>query len=40
MQERQFTMAAYGTLKVAHDWLVRKIHFENEWLVAFPLEPG
>ncbi|KAH9485089.1 putative oxidoreductase C24B10.20 [Psilocybe cubensis] len=30
----------YGTSKAALHWATRKIHFENEWLVAFPLSPG
>ncbi|KJA22291.1 hypothetical protein HYPSUDRAFT_41169 [Hypholoma sublateritium FD-334 SS-4] len=31
---------AYGASKAALNWATRKIHFENEWLVAFPLSPG
>ncbi|KAF8172899.1 NAD(P)-binding protein [Pholiota molesta] len=33
-------MATYGTSKAALNWVTRKIHFENEWLVAFPQCPG
>ncbi|KAF8188729.1 NAD(P)-binding protein [Pholiota molesta] len=32
--------AAYGTSKAALNWVTRKIHYENEWLVAFPQCPG
>ncbi|KJA22263.1 hypothetical protein HYPSUDRAFT_215866 [Hypholoma sublateritium FD-334 SS-4] len=31
---------AYGATKAALNWATRKIHFENEWLVVFPLSPG
>jgi len=31
---------AYGMSKAALNYAVRKIHFENEWLVAFVLSPG
>ncbi|KJA22257.1 hypothetical protein HYPSUDRAFT_41152 [Hypholoma sublateritium FD-334 SS-4] len=31
---------AYGPTKAALNWTTRKIHFENDWLVAFPLSPG
>ncbi|KAF9473259.1 NAD(P)-binding protein [Pholiota conissans] len=30
----------YGTSKAALNWVVRKIHFENEWLIAYPQCPG
>ncbi|KAF8182654.1 hypothetical protein BJ912DRAFT_977418 [Pholiota molesta] len=30
----------YGVSKVALNWLARKIHFENPWLICFPLSPG
>ncbi|KAF9478001.1 NAD(P)-binding protein [Pholiota conissans] len=33
-------VAPYGTSKAALNWITRKIHFENEWLVAFPQCPG
>ncbi len=32
--------AAYGASKAALNFVVRKIHFENPWLIAFPLSPG
>ncbi|KAF9471366.1 NAD(P)-binding protein [Pholiota conissans] len=32
--------AGYSTSKTALNWVTRKIHFENEWLVAFPLCPS
>ncbi|KAF9474781.1 NAD(P)-binding protein, partial [Pholiota conissans] len=31
---------AYGASKAALNWITRKIHFENDWLVAFSLCPG
>ncbi|KAF8171706.1 NAD(P)-binding protein [Pholiota molesta] len=33
-------IAVYGTSKAALNWVTRKIHFENEWLIAFPQCPG
>ncbi|KAF8193052.1 NAD(P)-binding protein [Pholiota molesta] len=30
----------YGASKAALNWVTRKIHFENEWLIAFPQCPG
>jgi NAD(P)-dependent dehydrogenase (short-subunit alcohol dehydrogenase family) len=36
----EITMGGYGASKAALNSLTRKIHFENEWLVAFPLNPG
>ncbi|KAF9473667.1 NAD(P)-binding protein [Pholiota conissans] len=33
-------MSAYGMSKAALNWVTRKIHFENEWLVSFPICPG
>ncbi|KJA17378.1 hypothetical protein HYPSUDRAFT_146577 [Hypholoma sublateritium FD-334 SS-4] len=33
-------VAAYGASKAALNFITRKIHFEKEWLVAFPLAPG
>ncbi|KJA22327.1 hypothetical protein HYPSUDRAFT_186492 [Hypholoma sublateritium FD-334 SS-4] len=38
--ELPFGSAAYGTTKVALNWATRKIHFENDWLVSFPMNPG
>lgn len=32
--------AIYGTSKAALNWLVKKIHLENEDLVAFAIHPG
>ncbi|KAF9475789.1 NAD(P)-binding protein [Pholiota conissans] len=32
--------SSYGTSKAALNWVVRKIHFENEWLIAYPQCPG
>jgi len=31
---------AYGMSKVALNYMVRKIHFENPELIAFPISPG
>ena len=33
-------VTAYGTSKAALNYVMRKIHFENEKLIAFPLSPG
>jgi norsolorinic acid ketoreductase len=33
-------VAAYGASKAAINYIVRKIHFENEGLIAFPISPG
>ncbi|KAF9472159.1 NAD(P)-binding protein, partial [Pholiota conissans] len=33
-------MSSYGTSKAALNWVVRKIHFENDWLIAYPQCPG
>ncbi|PPQ89240.1 LOW QUALITY PROTEIN: hypothetical protein CVT25_001319 [Psilocybe cyanescens] len=30
----------YASSKTTLNWVTRKIHFENEWLVTFPLSPG
>ena len=30
-------MSSYGTSKVALNWVVRKIHFENDWLSTSPM---
>ncbi|KIW13107.1 hypothetical protein PV08_08294 [Exophiala spinifera] len=32
--------AVYGTSKAALNYIVKKIHLENEFLVAFPMHPG
>ncbi|KJA22262.1 hypothetical protein HYPSUDRAFT_41161 [Hypholoma sublateritium FD-334 SS-4] len=31
---------AYGATKAALNWTTRKIHFENDWIIVFPLSPG
>lgn len=31
---------AYGTSKAALNYIIRKLHFENESLIAFPISPG
>ncbi|KAK4175374.1 hypothetical protein QBC36DRAFT_331608 [Triangularia setosa] len=33
-------LSAYCVSKLAANWLVRKFHFENKWLVAFIVDPG
>ncbi|KAE9397828.1 NAD(P)-binding protein [Gymnopus androsaceus JB14] len=33
-------MTAYAMSKAALNVLARRIHFENEWIVCFPLSPG
>lgn len=40
MEQYPFPTTALGISKAALNFLVRKIHFENDWLVAFPLHPG
>ncbi|CAA7264442.1 unnamed protein product [Cyclocybe aegerita] len=35
-----FGMTAYGGSKVLLNYITRRIHFENDWIVAFPLSPG
>ncbi|KAF9471367.1 NAD(P)-binding protein [Pholiota conissans] len=32
--------SSYGMSKAALNWIVRKIHYENDWLVAYPQCPG
>ena len=32
--------AAYGTSKAALNWITKKIHLENEDIIAFPIHPG
>jgi norsolorinic acid ketoreductase len=32
--------AVYGTSKAAVNWVAKKVHLENEHLVAFPVHPG
>jgi len=33
-------LAAYSLSKLAGNWLVRKLHYENDWLIAFIVDPG
>ncbi|KAJ9660485.1 NADP-dependent oxidoreductases 1 [Coniosporium apollinis] len=33
-------LGAYGVSKLAGSYLVRKFHFENNWLIAFVIDPG
>ena len=33
-------LSAYGVTKLAANYLVRKFHFENKWLVSFVVDPG
>ena len=40
MEKRPWPMNAYGVSKAAAHYLVRKIHFENEQLTAFSVDPG
>jgi len=40
MENRNFPNSDYGTSKVALNYITRKIHFENQNLIAFPLDPG
>ena len=35
-----FLLGAYGASKVAVNYLFRRAHFENEWLITVMLEPG
>ena len=40
MGDIPFPLTAYGASKAALNFIVRKIHFENEKLIAFPISPG
>lgn len=40
MDKVPMPVTAYGSSKAAVNFIVRKIHFENEGLIAFPLHPG
>jgi norsolorinic acid ketoreductase len=40
MASRNFPNSAYGTSKVALNYITLKIHFENPKVTAFPLDPG
>ena len=33
-------LGAYGASKLAGNYFVRKLHFENKWLIAFVIDPG
>ena len=40
MEQAPMPNSAYGMSKAALNYLVRKVHFENEGLVAFAVHPG
>ena len=40
MEKANIPNAVYGTSKAALNYLVKKIHLENEDIVAFPVHPG
>jgi norsolorinic acid ketoreductase len=40
MEQRPYPSGPYGPSKAALNWVTRKIHFENEKIVAFALDPG
>lgn len=40
MEMRPFPMGAYGASKAMLHYIMRKIHFENEGLISFPVDPG
>lgn len=40
MEQRPFPMGAYGASKAMLHYIMRKIHFENENLISFPVDPG
>lgn len=40
MEQMPMPTTAYGSSKAALNYIVRKIHFENEWLIVFPIHPG
>ena len=40
MEKRPVPMNAYGASKAAAYYLVRKMYFENEGLIAFAIDPG
>jgi norsolorinic acid ketoreductase len=40
METEPFPLSAYGASKTAINYIVRKIHFENPELIAFPIHPG
>lgn len=40
MEYIPFTVPSYGASKAAINFLARRIHFENEDLIAFAVHPG
>lgn len=40
MEKRPAPMFAYGASKAMVHYLVRKVHFENERITAFAIDPG
>ena len=40
MEHVPFTLGAYGASKAAANYLTRRIHFENEEIIAFAVHPG
>lgn len=39
-KNRPYLLGAYGASKIAVNYLVRRAHYENEWLTAFVVNPG
>jgi len=39
-EQDPFEFSAYGSSKAAANYIVRKIHFENDWLTTFIIHPG
>jgi norsolorinic acid ketoreductase len=39
-EQEPFQFSAYGSSKAAANYVVRKIHFENDWLTSFIIHPG
>ena len=40
MEHVPFTIGSYGASKAAVNYLTRRIHFENEDIIAFAVHPG
>ncbi|KAF9470557.1 NAD(P)-binding protein [Pholiota conissans] len=40
IEDTPMDTSSYGMSKAALNWIVRKIHYENDWLVAYPQCPG
>lgn len=40
MEYVPFTVSSYGASKATLNYLIRRIHFENEDLIAFAVHPG